>query len=246
MKNHLKVASFFVNNPTTFVPALQAVVNEVPPYGVFAGDNLFTFGRNLSFLDDEAFMAAVNRHAQTEVEQAVIWRVYTLCWAAKRAMRLEGDLVECGCYKGTSARIVADYVGLGSSSKHMYLYDLFEHTSDMKHHAMPEHSTHLVNRVRERFNDLANVHVIQGEVPKSFEKGLPEKIAFLHVDMNNAEAEIGTLEGLYDRVQPGAIIVFDDYGWLAYRAQKIAEDQFFERTGLQILEIPTGQGILVK
>jgi predicted O-methyltransferase YrrM len=99
--------------------------------------------------------------------------------------------------------------------------------------------------VKQRFADMPNVTVIKGAVPESFSQGTPEKIAFLHIDMNNAEAELGALEALYDRITPGAVIVFDDYGWLAYREQKIVEDKFFAARGNQILELPTGQGILI-
>ena len=37
------------------------------------------------------------------------------------------------------------------------------------------------------------------------------------VDMNNAQAESGALETLFDRITPGGMIVFDDYGWTGYR-----------------------------
>ena len=133
-----------------------------------------------------------------------------------------------------------------SSDKSFYLYDLFEHDESMAHHDMPEHSTELFDQVRERFADLPNVIVTKGLVPQILYEVAPEKIAFLHIDMNNAEAEIGALEYLWDRVVPGASIVLDDYGWLAYRAQKTAEDPFFAARGYQVLELPTGQGLVIK
>jgi O-methyltransferase len=246
MGNHLRGTFFGVPNPNTFALAMQGVISLVPANGVFASDNLFAFGRNLGFLDDDRFMAAMERHAQSDAEKSAIWRAYVLCWAAKRALRLEGDLVECGCGRGTSARIVADYIGLESSAKQLYLYDLFVLSLGTNLRSVPEQASQLFDQVRERFAALSNVHVIKGEVPKSFEQGAPEKIAFLHIDMNNPAAEVGALEQLYDRVEPGAVIVFNDYGWRAYREQKLAEDRFFERIGQQILEIPTGQGLLIK
>ncbi|MEM7651983.1 MAG: TylF/MycF/NovP-related O-methyltransferase, partial [Pseudomonadota bacterium] len=90
------------------------------------------------------------------------------------------------------------------------------------------------------------VHVIQGAVPESFSQGMPEKISFLHIDMNNADAEVGALEQLFDRVVDGAVILFDDYGWLGYREQKVAEDAFMAARGYQIVELPTGQGMVIK
>ena len=74
----------------------------------------------------------------------------------------------------------------------------------------------------------------------------PEQIAFMHVDMNNADAELGALEVLFDRVSPGGTMVFDDYGWSYYRDQMVAIDAFMRARGLSVLELPTGQGLVVK
>jgi O-methyltransferase len=68
----------------------------------------------------------------------------------------------------------------------------------------------------------------------------------MHIDMNNAAAELGALEQLFDRVSPGGMIVFDDYGWTGYRDQKQAADTFMRDRGLSVLELPTGQGLVVK
>jgi len=51
---------------------------------------------------------------------------------------------------------------------------------------------------------------------------------------------------LFDRVSPGGLVVFDDYGWSGYAAQKVAEDAFMRQRGHSILELPTGQGLLIK
>ena len=64
--------------------------------------------------------------------------------------------------------------------------------------------------------------------------------------MNNAEAERGALERLFGRVSRGAAIVFDDYGWDGYRDQKDAADAFLGERGYRVLELPTGQGLVIK
>lgn len=93
---------------------------------------------------------------------------------------------------------------------------------------------------------MENVHLVRGTVPETFAQTCPEKIALLHLDMNSAASEIAALEVLWDRVVPGGLIVFDDYGWAGYSAQKGAEDGFMAERGPTILELPTGQGLLVK
>ena len=111
---------------------------------------------------------------------------------------------------------------------------------------MPEHSKELYASVKKRFGSFANVTVTQGKVPDILAEVSPKKIAFMHLDMNNADAEVGALEVLFDRMVPGAVLILDDYGWLGYRAQKLAEDPWFEKRGYRVLELPTGQGLLIK
>lgn len=215
--------------------------------GSFAGDNLIVMGHNLSFLTDEPFMTAFHKHVETDVERGIIWRMATVAWGAFNAKRLQGDMVECACYKGITARIVSDYVDLASQpDRKYYLYDLFEHDASMPHHHMPEHGETLFEQVKARFSDLPNVVVTQGRVPDSLSQASPEKIAFMHLDLNNVDAEIGALEALFDRMVPGAILVLDDYGWLGYRPQKLAEDAWFAARGYKVLELPTGQGLVIK
>jgi hypothetical protein len=171
-----------------------------------------------------------------------------LAWAARTALRREvpGDFVECACYRGTGARIVCDTVGFGETGRKYYLYDLFDHDPSMPHRPMDLHSNTLYADTVKRFADQPNVIVTQGWVPQILHKVAPEKIAFLHIDLNNADAEIGALEFLFDRVSPGAPIVFDDYGWLGYRDQKLAEDPWLAARGYHVLELPTGQGLVIK
>jgi hypothetical protein len=211
--------------------------------GWFAGDNLIAFGRNLGFLNDDRFIQAWNTHAKADHERGVMWRTATVVWAARQALRRDGDFVECGCYKGTSARILIDSVDLGA--RRYFLYDLFEHDASMNHNAMPDHGEGLFTATQARFADFPNVTVIKGAVPESFSQGRPEKIAFAHIDMNNAPAEIGALDALEDRLVPGAMIVLDDFGALPYRAQHIAETEWFGKRGIPVLELPTSQGLAI-
>lgn len=232
-----------------FLPGLQQAANAVVgKRGIFAGDNLFTINRNLSFLEDAPFFDSWSRHVDGAAEKACIWRMAVLVWAARTALRsaVPGDFVECACYRGTAARIVCDTVRFEETGRKYYLYDLFEHDASMPHPSMEKHSKTLYEETVARFTDQPNVVVTRGYVPQILHEVAPEKIAFLHVDLNNAEAEIGALEVLFDRVSPGAPIVFDDYGWLAYRKQKLAEDPWLAARGYHILELPTGQGLVIK
>lgn len=247
MINHLSTTYWGTKNYSEFVAGIQQCINNLEPQtGIYTGDNLFTYQRNLSFLTDEPLMSAWMRNADNNVEHAILWRTAILLGAARNGLKLEGDFVECGCYKGTTVKILCDAVGFSSIPKKYYIYDLFEHDLSMPHHAMAEHGRELYDKVKIRFQDMDNVIVSKGKIPDILHETAPAKISFMHIDMNNAEAEIGALELLWDRMVAGAVLILDDYGWIAYKNQKIAEDAWFQKRGFHIMELPTGQGMLIK
>jgi O-methyltransferase len=210
-------------------------------------DNFFTWGRNNSMFDDGEFVKSWLHNAETEADHAIVWRRYILACAGYHCVQLEGDFVECGAYKGVGMKTVLDYLGGKDFAKMFWGYDLFEHAAGMTHHAMPDHGPELFARVTAKFEGYDNVKLIKGAIPEAFDIGSPEKIAYLHVDLNEAPAEIAVLEHLFDRVVPSGMIILDDYEWAGiYRVQKLAEDPWFESRGYRVMPLPTGQGLVIK
>jgi len=112
---------------------------------------------------------------------------------------------------------------------------------------MPTYSrSSLYEDVRRRFSKKPYVKVIRGVVPDILHTIAPSTIAYLHIDMNSPAPEIGALDVLFDRVLPGGAIILDDYGWILHRRQKEAADRFMSANGYDVLELPTGQGLLIK
>jgi len=247
MNNHATTMFWGVGDGSQFVAGMQQCINNlVQQSGIYTGDNLFTYQRNLSFLEDQPLMTAWRKHASDAMEKAILWRTAILLGGVRNGLKLEGDFVECGCYKGTTARILCDAVDFGASKKRYFLYDMFEYDAATMANGMPEHGARLHDAVRERFADLSNVVITRGRVPEVLGEVAPEKIAFMHLDMNSATAEVGALEVLWGRMVPGAMLVLDDYGWEGYRTQKLAEDAWFAARGFQVIELPTGQGFVIK
>jgi len=233
-------------DPEAVVRPLLSATEHVEP-GVHLADNLFTWGRNLSMLDDAAFVEAWQSNIETDSDRAIMWRRYILCCAGYHCAQLSGDFVECGAYAGVGVKTVVDYLGGRSFPKQFWAYDLFEHEGTMTHHAMPEHGPDLESRVREKFAKLPQVRIVKGEIPRVFEDHSPDSIAYLHIDLNQAPAEIAVLDTLFERVVPGGIVILDDYEWSGfYRSQKLEEDPWFEAQQYRVFPLPTGQGIVLK
>lgn len=217
----------------------------------FAGDMMVALDRNMGFMQDPRFVSAFESQRPDAQEASLLWRLHVMCWCAGNALRLDGDFVECGVFRGFCTAVAAHYLDFGACPKTWHLFDTFSGIpSDQLDtgHTNPAvyQDPSLHDAVVRRFAVYPNIVVHQGRVPEVLAIGAPQRIAFLHLDMNSSKAEIGALEVFYDRLVPGACVLLDDYGWYAYRQQKIAEDAFFNERGCKVLELPTGQGVVLK
>ncbi len=234
-------------------------------HSVSWGDRLLTIDKACGFKEVPAFAHALasirgsHQYDQYNGPDGIAWRLNTLCWAAQCALRVGGDFVECGVFKGDMAWVIGEVVGAANIPQ-FYLFDSFEGFSPQYSSAedFPELSGFLefanqvyrqkgmYEYVRDRFAGNPNFRVIKGFLPEALEGNTPQKIGYLHVDLNSPRAEIAVLEKLFDLVVPGGMVVFDDYGWEVFHKQKEAEDEFMRARGYEILELPSGQGLVAK
>ncbi len=235
------------------VSGLQSVEKVYEQHGlsVFMQDNLVALMRNESFFNDSAFTAALMGNAEDDRDTAKIWRLHTCCWAARSALSLAGDFVECGTYKGFYAGVIAQYLGFGGLPREFYLYDTFAglppewSTEEERRQANPGyHWDGVYQDVLNRFAVYPNMHVVKGVVPEVFETIVPERIAFLHLDLNAGAAETAALDLLVPHLSDGALVLLDDFGRLEMRDLCQAHIDWWGRLDHAILELPTGQGLV--
>lgn len=253
----------------SFVILFNAFVSKIlrrVHLNVFWGNLLLTLNKSAGFLEDARFNACMkvikgsHQYDAYRAPGSIAWRLHTLVWAAQSARHLDGDFVECGVFKGDMSWVITEMLDFSELNKNFYLYDTFAGFAEK--YSSPEDfpdapnfynyanlvysDENLYPSVQKRFSHLENVHVIRGVVPEVLSTICPEKIAFLHIDLNSPAAEKAALETLFDKVIVGGYIIFDDYGWFAARKQKDAIDAFFTPRHYNVLELPTGQGLVIK
>ena len=245
------VSSFFtpVSWQILDVPRFLSLMKEASTLvlgGIYFADNIFTWGRNNSMLDDLAFRKAWEDNIQTDSDQAICWRRYVLATIAYHAVQLDGDFVECGVYQGSGVKTVVDYLGGRKFPKTFWGFDTYDY-NPVDGHAFIGQGPGFYEDVQRRFSGYEQVRLVKGLIPDVFASQCPERIAFLHIDLNNAAAEIATLEHLFERIVAGGVIVFDDYEWAGfYRPQKLAEDPWLHTRGYRAVPLPTGQAFVIK
>ena len=232
---------------------LLRLLETVDPGTAFVGEGIATWFKSTPFSEDPLFITLAEKHAHLLPVAAWHWNLQTVLWATQSTLRLDGEFVELGVFKGHTTAFVAEYLGFQNLPKTWYLYDTFEgipedqlDTGWSDNNVAAYSESFDFEEVRERFAPYPNIRIIKGRVPEILAEESPQKIAFLHMDLNNATAEVQALDVLYDRIVPGGIIVFDDYVWSVSRRQRVAEDAWCAARGLKILALPTGQGLLIK
>jgi hypothetical protein len=224
----------------------------------FAGDSLVSW-HNVEFLADPAFIRAVdagNERRSWNSSYDIRWRYHVILWAARRAARLDGDFVECGVNRGGFSRAVVEYLDFGHLDKTFYLMDTFDGLVEA--YVTPEERAMGVSResfakytecfddVQDAFRPFPNVVLVRGPIPDTLKQVTPPKVSYLSIDMNVVIPEIAAAEHFWDRLVSGAVIILDDYGHGPHVEQKHAFDGFAAERDVQVLLLPTGQGLIFK
>lgn len=220
----------------------------------------------VDFVDDPAFMTAYQlgmagareflQRAGAPADVRHEWPVLVCCWAAWHATRLAGDFVECGTNTGIMATAVCQYVDFNRLDKSFYLFDTYdgipsEQMSEAERRLGREALSKAVYRdcyeaTKRSFAHYPRVQLVRGIVPDTLSTVQIDRVCYLSLDMNIVLPEIAAIEYFWDKLSPGAPVVLDDYGKAKFIEQKRAMDAFAARRGVKILNLPTGQGLLLK
>jgi O-methyltransferase len=241
-------------------------LNPNEPNPSYCADWLAVWHKNVDFLSDPRFVAAyrrgmasghhIGREPGSDDDIHIEWRVHVLLWAATHAAKLEGDFVECGVNTGIFSLAVCEYIDLNRTGKSFYLFDTFrgipvgQMSEEEKtlgrvaeNQSMYSECFDLAHR---NFAPYPKARLVRGKLPDTLRSVDVRRVCYLSIDMNIVEPEIAAIEFFWDKLSPGAPVILDDYGWSNYHLQKQAMDRFAGQRGVAVLNLPTGQGLLLK
>ncbi len=244
-----------------FEARVQKVSDVLSAPDPYLQDGLATF-HNHDFMADPAFRSAYARGvAAAGQDYGWHWRVHIGLWAARTAVALPGDFVECGVNAGFLSSSIMQALDWNRLDKTFYLLDTFagldaRFVSDQerrdgileKNQAMIDNGFYVLDfaAVRRNFSEWRRVKIVKGSIPETLDQIESRRVAFVHIDLNCAPPEVAALRFLWDRLVPGAIVLLDDYAFAGYQVQKNAMDQLALELGVAIASLPTGQGLLIK
>ncbi|QYE99502.1 TylF/MycF/NovP-related O-methyltransferase [Paraclostridium sordellii] len=167
----------------------------------------------------------------------------------KKIVNIPGEILEFGVYKGASIIRFATYRELleNTYSRKIIGFDIFGE--------FPKTDNDDDNKFIQRFEEqggngiskealedfiknknIDNIELIKGNVfdtlDEFLEKNKQIKISLLHLDLDVYKPTKFILEKLYERMVPGGIIVFDDYGTVKGATDAI--DEFLKEKNKKI------------
>jgi Macrocin-O-methyltransferase (TylF) len=172
-------------------------------------------------------------------------RLHGLYEATKYVVKnsIAGDFVECGVARGGSAALMGLTLQQMHVARRLWLFDTFQglprpSQNDPDYKIANLYTGTCVASMEEVQNSLrslgvaSEVHLIPGLFQDTVKNAPIEAISLLHLDGDWYESVKVCLDTLYDKVSPGGVIQFDDYGhWAGARK---AVDEFMTNRKLFI------------
>jgi O-methyltransferase len=185
-------------------------------------------------------------------------RIASLCNAIKYIVKagIEGDVVECGVWRGGSMMAVALELAHLGASRTLYLFDTFDgmsEPSDVDQNLIGQSASELLQtedkatshnwaycpeedvfkNVSSTGYDMSHVRLVKGKVEDTVPKNAPEKIALLRLDTDWYESTRRELVHLFPRLVPGGVLIIDDYGH--WQGARKAVDEYIAGNQVKIL-----------
>ena len=183
-------------------------------------------------------------------DSSIAWRAHVACWASRLACDVPGDFLEIGCYEGYTASVLRGFLGNDFTAcerrRRYFWFDRFHGGGCQKSIALDQtESLDICQRRASRFSD---VEIIVGNVLETLvddDRFASRKFAFVHFDLNDFEVEFEVLKFVMERVVKGGVLLFDDFSMVPFSTQNALYRKFFKSCNLEVLELPTGQGLVV-
>jgi hypothetical protein len=233
-------ASFFAKRVNTILGLMGLEIRRISPYENF----LFPVES-----DEFERLTVLNakKYSMTPVE-----RLWALAYACKyiQLKNIPGAFVECGVWKGGNLVLMSALNQYRGGDKEIYGFDTFsgmtaptdfdqdlwgESAKNLLQNSVYEDGTNsfhafasksLVEDVLKE-NKCFDVNLIEGDVEKTLlvSENLPSSISLLRLDTDWYESTKIELEVLYPLLEPGGILIIDDYGH--FSGARKAVDEYF-------------------
>lgn len=184
---------------------------------------------------------------------------------------LPGDIVECGVFKGSSMLLWLKLIAMNTpnSIRKVIGFDFFDQNfveeltdvTDKKGMSEVFSRCHVtkddisVEGITSRLIDAkfspSKFELVKGDLSRTSKEYVDARpgfrIALLYLDVDLEKPTYDALQYMWDRIVPGGVVVFDEYGYHIW-SESNAVDRFVKEKGLELrpLNIPSPTAYIIK
>lgn len=185
------------------------------------------------------------------------YRAYELCKLVEESSKLEkGAIIEIGTWCGGSGAIISKKARDCGIVDKIYMCDTFKgivkvddaKDSHMKNGMLNDATFQCVDYLINEVIKIENVDILEGIFPEETQHNIPnyEKFRFCHIDVDVHYGCKDIIEWIWDKMVPGGIIVYDDFGFqTADGVTKYVEEQR-QCTDRLVIHNLNGHAVVIK
>ena len=157
---------------------------------------------------------------------------------------LEGNVAECGCWKGHSSYIIATILKRYNFIQKFSIFDSFEGgLSDKQDEDMNSRQNLNQNEIAKEklaFSSMeSDLHkalkpfnfydLYKGWIPERFNEVSSQEFIFVHLDVDLYQPTLDSLDFFYSKLKKNGVIIVDDYGYSQFPGAKKSVDDFLAK-----------------
>jgi len=200
---------------------------------------------------DDAFRAIYDRISGNTLVDRL--RCFELWQLVRQSAKLEGALLEVGVWRGGTGALISSAAKLEGITAPVYLCDTFagvvKATEKDGAYVGGEHadtSEALVQGMLDSLG-LSEARLLKGIFPNDTAHLIPDtSFRFCHIDVDVYQSASEILEWVWDRLVPGGIVVYDDYGFEGCNGVTRHVDEQRSRSGCVVIHNLNGHAVIIK
>lgn len=203
---------------------------------------------NLDYINNDKFTDYLKQYSEDAgLNTHRRWMLYQL---QRLTASVAGDTVECGVYMECGSHCILEQNRLSSFPRHHYIFDSFEGLSqpqsiDGKYWSEGSLliGESIVNNNLSGFNKKT---LLKGWIPSAFSAVQDKTFSFVHIDVDLYQPTLDSIKFFYPKLNTGAILICDDYGFSTCKGATRAIDEFLADKSEKMLSLPQGGGFFIK
>lgn len=183
------------------------------------------------------------------ISASPIYKLYTLWQWVPHMRDMPGVMAEVGVWRGGSAKVICERMKRLKFNTRLLLCDTYEGmppTLKIDAHNEGDFKDTSVEEVKNRVKEYPWCEIVKGKFPETAGPYKDLQFKWVHIDVDIYQSVWDCCVWFYNRMVPGGVMIFDDYGTKSCHGAKVAVDEFFSNKTEAVIYSPSTQALVIK